>query len=66
MPEIALKSQCEMDDVGMAECINFFTIVLSAGITFLASNVGCIQHQKCIRYIGLPLDFSEKYVIHTR
>ena len=64
--EIVLKSQCEMDAVGMAECFNFFTVVLSAGMTFLASNVGYIHHQNRIKYIGLPLDFSEKYLIRTR
>ena len=66
MTEIVLKNQCEIDEVGMGECINFFNVVLSAGITFLTSNVGYGHHQKRIRYIGLPLDFSDKYLIHTR
>ena len=39
MTEKVFKGQCEMDAVGMAECISFFTVSLSAGMTFLISSV---------------------------
>ena len=65
MTEIVFKNQCEMDEVGMAECIKFFIVSLSAGLTFLISSVGYGYHQVCIRYIGLPLDTPE-YLIHIK
>ena len=37
MTEKVFKGQCEMDAVGMAECISFFTVSISAGMTFLIS-----------------------------
>ena len=55
-----------MDAVGMAECISFFTVSISAGMTFLVSSVGYNYHLRLIRYTGLPPDFNEKYLIDTR
>ena len=66
MTEKVFKGQCEMDAVGMAECIKFFTVSISAGLTFLISSVGYKYHQLLITYTGLPLDFNEKYLIDTR
>ena len=63
--EIVFKNQCEMEEVGMAECINIFIVSLSGGLTFLISRVGYGYHQLCIRYLGLPLDTPE-YIINTR
>ena len=37
MTEKVFKDQYEMDAVGMAECISFFTVSISAGMTFLIS-----------------------------
>ena len=65
MTEIVFKNQFEMDEVGMAECIKFFIVSLSAGLTFLISSVEYDYHELCIRYLGLPLDAPE-YLIHTR
>ena len=64
--EVALKNQYKMDEVGMIECCNFFTVVLSAGLTFLRFNVGKNFHQSLEKYTGLPLDFSDKYLVQTR
>ena len=64
--EVALKNQYEMDEVGMIECFNFFTMVLSAGLTFLIYSVGKGFHQNLEKYTGLPLDFSDRYLINTR
>ena len=61
-----LKNKYEMDEVGMVECITFFTIVLSAGITFLISSVGYHFHRYLILFLGFPLDFDEKYLVKTR
>ena len=65
MIEMVFKNQCQMDEVGIAECIIFFIFSLSAGLTFLVSIVENGFHQKCIRYLGLPLDKPE-YIINTR
>ena len=64
--EVALKNQYEMDEVGMIECCIFFTMVLSAGLTFLICSVGKGFHQNLEKYTGLPLDFSDKYLINMR
>ena len=64
--EIVLKNQYEMDEIGMAECLKFFTVTLSTGITLLEASVGKSQHEWLLRIVGLPLDFSEKYLVHTR
>ena len=55
-----------MDEVGMAECIEFFIVTLSVGITILNSSVGKIFHQNIIQYVGLPLDFTDKYLVNAR
>ena len=64
--EKAFKNQVDMDEIGMAECCQFFTVSLSAGVTLIVSRVGYFHHQNIKRYMGLPLDFSDKYLIHTR
>ena len=64
--EKALKNQLDMDQMGMAECCLFFTVSLSAGIALIVNSVDYIFHQSIIRYVGLPLDFSNKYLINTR
>ena len=64
--EVALKNQYEMDEVGMIECCNFFGVVLSAGLTILIYSVGKHFHQSLEKYTGLPLDFNDKYLVHTR
>ena len=64
--EIVFKNKYEMDEVGMAECIMFFTITLSTGNTVLVSSVGKGFHLLIQRYTGLPIDFSEKYLTNTR
>ena len=64
--EVVFKNQCEFDEIGMAECLKFFTVTLSVGMAFLVSNVGTSYHEWLIRFVGLPLDFSEKYLVYTR
>ena len=64
--EIIFKNQCEFDEIGMAQCLKFFTVTLSAGMAFLVSNVGASYHEWLIKFVGLPLDFSEKYLVYTR
>ena len=64
--EIVLRDQCEFDKVGMSQCIQFFTIVMSAGITFLLISIGQVQHNQFERFIGLPLDFSQKPLYDVR
>ena len=64
--EIVLKNQYEMDEIGMAECLKFFTVTLSTGIALLVASVGKIHHEYLLSYVGLPLDFSNKYIVHTR
>ena len=64
--EKVFKNQYEFDQIGMAECLKFFTVTLSTGMTFLVSSVEKIYHEWLIRFVGLPLDFSEKYLVYTR
>ena len=64
--EVVFKNQHEFDDIGMAECLKFFTVTMSTGMTFLVYNVGNGYHECLLRFIGLPLDFSEKYLVYTR
>ena len=64
--EIVFENKYEMDEAGMAECIMFFTVTLSTGITALVSSVGKGFHLLIQRYTGLPIDFSEKYLTNTR
>ena len=64
--EIVFENKYEMDEAGMAECIMFFTVTLSTGIAILVSSVGFGLHKLIQRYTGLPIVFSEKYLIKTR
>ena len=64
--EKVLKDQNEFDEIGTVECIIFFNIVLSGGLTFLVSSVAYNFHQVLRRFSGLPLDFGEKYLVKTR
>ena len=64
--EIVLKNQYEMDEIGMAECLKFFTVTLSSGMTFLVSNVEEKYHEYLLSFVGLPLDFSEKYLVNLK
>ena len=64
--EKVFKNQYEFDQIGMAECLKFFTVTLSTGMTFLVSSVGKLKHEQLLRLVGLPLDFSEKYLVKTR
>ena len=64
--ELIFKNECEFDEIGMAQCLKFFTVTLSAGMVFLVSSVGKGYHEWLSRFVGLPLDFSEKYLVYTR
>ena len=64
--EMIFRNQYEFDEIGMAECLKFFTVTLSTGMTFLVSRVEKMYHEWLIRFVGLPLDFSEKYLVYTR
>ena len=64
--EMIFKNQYEFDEIGTAQCLEFFTVTLSAGITFLVSSVGKIYHELILKMVGLPLDLSEKYLVNTR
>ena len=64
--EIVFENKYEMDEVGMAECIMFFTITLSTGITVLVSSIGKGFHKNIQRYTGLPIDFGKKYLTNSR
>ena len=64
--EKVFKNQYEFDEIGTAQCLKFFTVTLSTGITFIVSSVGKYKHQQLLRLVGLPLDFSEKNLVHTR
>ena len=64
--EKVFKNQYEFDQIGMAECLKFFTVTLSTGMTFLVYSVGKNQHEQLLILVGLPLDFSEKYLVNTK
>ena len=64
--EMVLKTEYEFDEIGIAECLKFFTVTLSIGMTFLVSSVGAGYHEWLIEFVGLPLDFSEIYLVNTR
>ena len=64
--EKVFKNQYEFDEIGMAQCLKFFTVTLSAGTAFLVFSVGKSYHEWLRRFVGLPLDFSEKYLVYTR
>ena len=62
------KHQCEMDNVGTAECFCFFTVSISAGLTFLICNVDVDHFLHIEKHFGIPLDLSkfEFNVVETR
>jgi hypothetical protein len=64
--EMIFKNQYEFDEIGTGQCLKFFTVTLTAGITFLVYSVGKIHHECLLRFVGLPLDFSEKYLVYIR
>ena len=59
------KNQCEMDNVGTAECLSFFTVSISAGLTFLLGSVDVDHFRHIKKHFGIPLDLSKLYVIDT-
>ena len=61
--EKVLKSNPEMEEVGMAECFTFFTVVISIGLTLISIAVGPVFHNYLKKYNGLPLNFDKQYVI---
>ena len=63
--EKILKNQCEMDNVGTAECFNFFTVSISAGLAFLLGSVDINHFKDLERQLGYPLDLSKIYTIDT-
>ena len=63
--EMIFRNQYEFDEIGTAECLKFFTVTLSTGMTFLVSSVGKLYHERVLSFVGLPLDFSEKYLVNT-
>ena len=38
--EVVFKNQYEFDEIGMAECLKFFTVTLSARMAFLCPMLG--------------------------
>ena len=54
--EKVLKSQPEMEEVGMAECFTFFTVVMSIGLTLISISVGPVFHKNLKKYHGQPLE----------
>ena len=63
--EKLLKNQYPMDNVGTAECFNFFTVSISAGLTFLVGSVDVIHFRDLERQLGYPLDLSNVYTVNT-
>ena len=64
--EKIFRNQCKMDNVGTAECCNFFTISISAGLTFLLASVDVTHFQHIERQRGYPLNLSNIYSVDTR
>ena len=64
--EKVFKNQYEFDEIGTAQFLKFFTVTQSTGMTYLVSSVGKLKHEQLLRLVGLPLDFSEKYLVKTR
>ena len=64
--EMIFKNQYEFDEIGTAQFLKFFTVTQSTGMTYLVSSVGKLKHEQLLRLVGLPLDFSEKYLVKTR
>ena len=63
--EKILKNQCEMDNVGTADCFNFFTVSISAGLAFLLGSVDINHFKDLERQLGYPLDLSKIYTVDT-
>ena len=59
------KNQCVMDNAGTAECLIFFTVSISAGLTFLVGSVDIIHFRDLERQLGYPLDLSNIYTADT-
>ena len=53
--EKVLKSKPEMEEVGMAECFTFFTVVISIGLTLISMSVGPVFRDYLRKYNGWPL-----------
>ena len=64
--EKVLKAPIKMDEMGMAECLKFFTIVYAIGFTFLLQSIDKGHHNLLIRFSGLPIDFNKSYLVDTR
>ena len=64
--EKVFKNQYEFDEIGTVQCLKFFTVTLSTGMTFLVSSVGKTHHKWLLKFVGLPLDFSKTYLVSTR
>ena len=62
--EMIFKNQYEFDEMGTGQCLKFFTVTLTTGMTFLVSSVGKSHHEWLSKFVGLPLDFSEKYLVY--
>ena len=64
--EKVLKAPIKMDEMGMTECLKFFTIVYAIGFTFLLQSIDKDHHNLLIRFSGLPIDFNKSYLVDTR
>ena len=64
--EKVLKAPIKMDEMGMAECLKFFTSVYAIGFTFLLQSIDKNHHNLLIRFSGLPIDFNKPYLVDTR
>ena len=64
--EKVLKAPIKMDEMGMAECLKFFTSVYAIGFTFLLQSIDKDHHNLLIRFSGLPIDFNKPYLVDTR
>ena len=62
--EMIFKNQYEFDEIGTGQCLKFFTVTLTVGMTFLVSSVGKSHHEWLKKFVGLPLDFSKKYLVY--
>ena len=49
------KNQYAMDNVGTAECFNFFTTTISAGLTFLLGIADIEHFHNVVKHLGYPL-----------
>ena len=63
--EKLLKNQYPMDNVGTAECFNFFTVSISAGLAFLLASVDINHFRDLERQLGYPLDLSNICTVNT-